>query len=74
MAEVRRAILTDAERRAKEKLRMGDGASRAAMMSALKAQIALEEQVRGDGDWGCDRSTAALSECTPPSSFSHSSL
>ena len=47
MAEVRRAILTDAERRAKEKLRMGDGASRAAMMTALKAQIALEEQVGG---------------------------
>ena len=47
MAEIRRAILTDAERKAKAKIRSGDGAGRQAMMAALKAQIALEEEAEG---------------------------
>ena len=33
MAEIRRAILTDAERKAKAKMRSGDGAGRQAMMA-----------------------------------------
>ena len=47
IAEIRRAILTEAERKAKAKLRSGDGAGRQAMMAALKAQSSAQSRVSG---------------------------
>ena len=59
IAEIRRAILTEAERKAKAKLRSGDGAGRQAMMAALKAQIALEEEAEGAAGGTQDTSNSA---------------